>query len=141
MRAQPAAGEDLALHLSPGLLDTAGGKTTLLGTLSSVAALLAACSCCVLPLALAAIGASTGVSATASALGPLRWPLTGLSVVMVALSWLILIRQRRLARRCPYRRDKRTSSAMVFALGLATATTVLALSWSAVEPSVMRILL
>lgn len=137
-----ATGQDLALQLlSPGRLGTAGGKTTFLGTLSSVSALLAACSCCILPLALAAIGVSTSLSSAASALGPFRWPLTAFSVVMVALSWLILIRQRRLARSCPSQRIGRTSGAMIAALIVATAMTLLALSWNAVEPSVMRFLL
>lgn len=142
VRAHMAVGQDLALqHLPVGRLDSAGGKTTFLGTLSSVSALLAACSCCILPLALAATGASTSLSSAASALGPLRWPLTAFSVAMVTLSWLILIRQRRLARNCPSQRSARTRGVMVIALSAATAITFLALSWSAVEPTVMRILL
>ena len=49
---------------------------SVLAALTSFGAVLAAASCCVLPLALAAMGVGAGVSSTFAALMPLRWPLT-----------------------------------------------------------------
>lgn len=133
--------EGLAIEAAAsGRRGTAGGKSTMLGMMSSVGALLAACSCCILPLALAAFGMSTGIASSFSALAPLRWPLTIFSVLMVASSWLILLGRRRRAPACMSLGSSGNRSAMA-ALALATATTFLALSWSLFEPAVMRALL
>lgn len=110
--------------------------------LSSVGAVLAACSCCILPMALAGIGLSTGLGSTVSHLGPLRWPLTGLSVLMLAVSWLVVIRdsQRKCGCSTPtlsrwLRRPK------IVMLIVASVFTLLAASWSAFEPALMRAML
>ena len=58
-----------------------------LGALASLAAVLAAASCCVLPLALAALGLGAGLSSNFAALIPLRWPLTATSLIGLAAGW------------------------------------------------------
>lgn len=136
-------GQDMAhQQLSSDPFRTAGGKTTFLGTLSSVGAVLAACSCCILPMALAGIGVSTGLGSALSPLGPFRWPLTAVSAVLVMLSWLLVIRQRRHAG--SYSGSKLRSwllTPRMLALSFATLTTLVAVFWSAFEPGVMRAML
>lgn len=109
---------------------------------SSVGAVLAACSCCILPMALAGIGLSTGLSSVLSPLGSLRWPMAALSVLMVAVSWFVVIRQRRQACGCSsldLRLWLRTPKILM--LLAASVFTLISLSWSAVEPALMRSML
>lgn len=137
------AGEEVAFHGLPRqALQSGAGKTTALSMLSSVGAVLAACSCCILPMALAGIGLSTGFSSVLSPLGPLRWPMVGVSVLMLALSWLVVIRQRRKA--CGYgttdvRNWLRTPKILM--LIVASLLTLIAVSWGAFEPALMRAML
>lgn len=119
-----------------------GNKTTLLSMFSSVGAVLAACSCCVLPMALAGVGLSTGLGAVFSPLGPLRWPMAALSVLMLAASWLVVIRHRRQA--CGYgAMDVRSwlLTPKIVMLMIATLLTLVAVSWGAFEPALMRAML
>ena len=76
-------------------LNAGAGKTTLLSMISSLGAVLAACSCCILPMALAGLGVSAGLGSFVSPLGPMRWPITAFAAIAVAASWLIVVRQRR----------------------------------------------
>lgn len=62
-----------------------------LGALASVGALFSAAACCILPLALAAIGVG---SAGLSSVVPLHWPLTVAAVAAVAAGWFFYIRKR-----------------------------------------------
>ncbi len=119
-----------------------GAKTTLMSMLSSVGAVLAACSCCILPMALAGLGLSTGFGSVLTAIGPLRWPMAGLSVLMLIISWLVVIRQRQKACGCGaphvglWLRTPR-----VLMLMMATVLTLIAVSWGAFEPALMRAML
>lgn len=118
------------------------GRTTFMSMISSVGAVLAACSCCVLPMALAGVGLSAGLSTSLSSLGSLRWPMTAFSVVAVTASWLIILRQRRLEVGCA----SRTSLAWllrprIIALVVATILTLVAIAWSFIEPTMMNALM
>src|SRR3546814_3210137 len=73
--------ETLAASASPRRADAG---LSALAALASFGAVLAAASCCVLPLALAALGVGAGLSSTFAARMPLRWPLTALSLVGLA---------------------------------------------------------
>jgi mercuric ion transport protein len=63
-----------------------------IGTLVSLAALFSAAACCVLPLALAAIGIGAGGLA---AVVPFHWPLTIGAALAVAAGWFLYVRKRR----------------------------------------------
>ncbi len=56
------------------------GKTTVVSVISSSAAVLAACSCCILPMVLVAAGLSASLSSVLAALGSLHWPMTAFSM-------------------------------------------------------------
>ena len=67
------------------------GKTTVVSIISSSAAVLAACSCCILPMVLVAAGLSASLSSVLAPLGSLHWPMTAFSMIAVAASWLIVV--------------------------------------------------
>ena len=75
------------------------GKTTVVSVISSSAAVLAACSCCILPMVLVAAGLSASLSSVLAPLGSLHWPMTAFSMIAVAASWLIVLRKYRHVRR------------------------------------------
>src|SRR3546814_2551251 len=62
------------------------------GVAASLAALFSAAACCVLPLALGAIGIGAGGLAV---LVPLHWPLTLAAGAAVSIGWLLDVRRRR----------------------------------------------
>src|SRR3546814_6598881 len=63
-----------------------------LGVAASLAALFSAAACCVLPLALGAIGIGAGGLAV---LVPLHWPLTLPPGAPVSIGWFLALRPRR----------------------------------------------
>lgn len=126
------------LHLaaSPRLGET---KTTFLSMISSTGAVLAACSCCILPMALAGIGLSAGLSTALSQLGSLRWPMTAFSVVAVFASWFMVWRQRQSDSSCvPLTALQWLLQPRIIALLMATIFTLIATSWSLFEPNLMK---
>lgn len=117
------------------------GRTTVVSMISSVGAVLAACACCILPMALAGIGLSAGLSTALSSLGLLRWPMTAFSVVAVAASWFIVLRQPRHEGDCA----SRTALAWllrprIIVLVVAIIFTLVAVAWSFIEPTMMNAL-
>ena len=136
-------GVEVALQgLPDDAMAAVGGGTTILRMLSIVGAALAACSCCILQMALAGIGLSTGLSSVLSPLGPLRWPMAALSVLMVAVSWFVVIRQRRQACGCrPSDLRQRLRTPKILMLLLASVFTFISLSWNAFDPALMRAML
>ena len=119
-----------------------GGKTTALSMLSSVGAVLAACSCSILPMALAGIGLSTGASSLVAPLGPLRWPMAALSVLMLAFSWIIVLRQHWQTCECGATHTRTwLRTPKILMLIVASLLTLLAVSWGAFEPALMRAML
>jgi mercuric ion transport protein len=110
------------------------------GVLASAGAVLAAASCCVLPLALAALGIGAGLSSTFEALMPMRWPLTALSLIGLATGWWAYTRRRRACaadRSCTVPLPSRATP-IVLAIG--TVLTVIALIWDRLEAPLMTAL-
>lgn len=79
---------------APSASRTGGAETGVaaVGTAASLTALFSAAACCVLPLALAAVGIGAGGLAQ---IVPFHWPLTIGAAVAVLVGWLIYARKRR----------------------------------------------
>lgn len=125
---------------SPARPHSADTKLSALGALASFGAVFAAASCCVLPLALAALGIGAGLSSTFAALMPLRWPLTMLAIVGLAAGWWFHIRRRRACaadRSCTVLPPSRATP-IVLASG--TVVTLVALLWDRFEAPLMKVL-
>ena len=113
---------------------------TMLGALAGFGAVFAAASCCVLPLALVGLGLGTGLSSTLTALMPLRWPLTALSILGLAAGWYFYARRRRacsLDRSCT---RSAPSRATPIVLTIGTALTAIARLWDRLEAPLMKAL-
>ena len=107
-----------------------------LGTASSLAALFSAMACCVLPLALGAVGVTFGGLAT---LVPYRWPLTIVALLAVAGGWVLYLRKRRACAAgggCAEAPGKAT----LVMLGLATVMAGISALWDFIEQPLMRAL-
>ena len=116
---------------------SAGGDrgAAVLGTAASFGALFSATACCVLPLALGAIGLGAGSLAT---LVPFHWPLTIIAVVAVAAAWLLYLRKRRACTR-----DARCAAptrATFVMLCISTVLVAISAGWSFIEAPLMRLL-
>lgn len=125
---------------SPVMPGRTGAGLTTLGALASLGAVLAAASCCVLPLALAALGIGAGLSSTFASLMPLRWPLTALSILGLAVGWWSYARRRKVCaadRSCTVPLPSRATP-IVLAVG--TALTMIALLWDRLEAPLMQAL-
>ena len=117
-----------------------GAGLTALGAIASFGAVLAAASCCVLPLALAALGIGAGLSSTFASLMPLRWPLTVLSILGLAAGWWSYARRRRACaadRSCTMPLPSRATPIL---LTVGTILTVIALLWDRLEAPLMKAL-
>ena len=111
------------------------GKTAFVSVISSSAAVLAACSCCILPLVLAAAGLSASLSSILS----LHWPMTALSMIAVAASWLIFLRKYRRKCHCDSQAaHKWFLNPQIIMLLVATALTFIAAAWGLFEPTLMK---
>lgn len=129
--------ETLASPVTP---PRTGAGLTAFGTVASFGAVLAAASCCVLPLALAALGVGVGLSSTFALLMPLRWPLTALSILVLAAGWWSYARRRRACaadRSCTVPLPSRATPIL---LAVGTALTVVALLWGRLEAPLMKAL-
>lgn len=127
---------------SPRDASRGGGKTTAVSMLSSVGAVFAACSCCILPMVLVGLGLSTTLSSFITPVGQFRWPLVAVSVLLVAVSWLMVIRKHRQdcdGRWVDTRRFLRSPETIM--LLVASVLTLVAATWSAFEPALMRAML
>ena len=123
---------------APPLSERADGRLSALGTVAGFGAVLAAASCCVLPLALAAFGAGAGFSSTFAALIPLRWPLTLLSLFGLAAGWWTYLRRRKACavdQSCTLPMPSRSTSVMLVA---GSALTLVALAWDWMEAPLMN---
>lgn len=113
---------------------------SVLGALASFGAVLAAASCCVLPLALAALGMGAGLSSTFAALMPLRWPLTALSLMGLAIGWWTYLRRRRACAADQACTVPLPSRGTPIVLMIGTALTLIALIWDRLEALLMEAL-
>lgn len=108
-----------------------------IGALTSVGALFSAAACCILPVALAAIG--VGASGL-TAFVPFHWPLTIAALVAVAAGWLIYARKRKAcASDTACSAAPPTRSTLVL-LCLATALVTISACWTFIEAPLMRAL-
>ena len=115
------------------------GKTTVVSIISSSAAVLAACSCCILPMVLVAAGLSASLSSVLAPLGSLHWPMTAFSVIAVAASWLIVLRKYRRKCHCdPQVAHKWFLNPQIIMLLVATALSFIAAAWGLFEPTLMK---
>lgn len=76
----------------PAVFEAPDRGAAAIGTVAGAGALLSAAACCVLPLALAAIGIGAGGLA---AIVPLHWPMTIAAGLAVAVGWFLYLRKRR----------------------------------------------
>lgn len=123
---------------SPATPRRADAALSAIGALASFGAVFAAASCCVLPLALAALGMGAGLSSTFATLMPLRWPLTALSLVGLAAGWWAYARRRRACaadRSCTVPLPSRATPIM---LAIGSALTLIALIWDRLEAPLMK---
>ena len=115
------------------------GKTTVVSIISSSAAVLAACSCCILPMVLVAAGLSASLSSVLAPLGSLHWPMTAFSMIAVAASWLIFLRKYRRKCHCDSQAaHKWFLNPQIIMLLVATALTFIAAAWGLFEPTLMK---
>lgn len=106
-----------------------------LGTAASFGALFSAAACCVLPLALGALGVGAGGLA---AVVPYHWPLTMFAIAAVATAWLLYLRKRRACAR-----DARCATptrATFVMLCVSTILVAISAGWSFIEAPLMRLL-
>lgn len=129
--------ETLGAPASPSRADAG---LSAISALASFGAVLAAASCCVLPLALAALGIGAGLSSTFDALMPLRWPLTVLSLLGLAAGWWAYARRRKACaadRSCTLALPSRATPIV---LTIGTALMVIALMWDRLEAPLIKAL-
>lgn len=109
-----------------------------IGTVAGAGALFSAAACCVLPLALAALGVGTGAL---SAFVPFHWPMTIAAAAAVTVGWVLHFRKRRACASdtsCAVSAPNRTTVVM---LSFATLFVALAALWpSYLEGPLMALL-
>lgn len=108
-----------------------------LGTAASFGALFSAAACCVLPLALAAMGVSAGGLAVVV---PFHWPLTLAAMVAVATAWLLYLRKQRACARDASCATAPPTRATFIMLCIATVFVTISALWSFIEAPLMRLL-
>lgn len=107
------------------------------GAVAGFGALFSAAACCVLPLALGALGIGAGGLAV---FVPLRGPLTIVSIVVLAAGWLLYLRKQRNCAQDASCRNAPPSRLTFLLLLAATALVALSSAWSYIEASLMRVL-
>lgn len=125
---------------APSIDNEAAGPLAALGGIAGLGAV-AAASCCVLPLALAAVGAGGAVFSGHELLIAYQPYILGGAVALVAGAWLVFFWRRRRAATCAVDgacARPRTSRRTAVALGLATLSVKLAAVWTFVEPVLLR---
>ena len=109
-----------------------------MGTVAGAGALFSAAACCVLPLALAALGVGAGGLA---AFVPFHWPMTIVAAVAIAVGWLLYLRRRRACARDESCTIALPSRATLIMLSLATVFVALSALWpSYLEKPLMNLL-
>lgn len=122
---------------APGITANADRGVATLGTLASIGALFSAAACCILPLALAAIGVG---SAGLSSVVPFHWPLTIAAIVAVAAGWLFYLRKRNVCVRDAACTTQRPAKSTFVLLCVATVFVTISAGWPFIEAPLMRAL-
>lgn len=127
---------DGTTRLAP--FEAADRPVAAIGTIAGAGALFSAAACCVLPLALAAIGTGAG---GLSLFVPFHWPMTVAAAVAVAAGWVLHLRRRRACAagaECAVSPPGRATPVMLFA---ATVFVLLSALWpSYLETPLMNLL-
>ena len=108
-----------------------------LGVLAGFGGLFSATACCVLPLALGALGIGAGGLA---AVVPFHWPLTIAALMAVGAGWFLYLRKRQACARdgqCTVAPPSRTTFVL---LCLATSFVTISALWGYIEQPLMRAL-
>ena len=108
-----------------------------LGTMASIGALFSAAACCILPLALAAVGVG---SAGLSSVVPFHWPLTIAAIVAVAAGWLFYLRKREACVRDARCTNPPPAKSTLVLLCAATLFVTISACWPFIEAPLMRAL-
>lgn len=122
---------------APRFASNADRGVATLGTLASVGAVFSAAACCILPLALAAIGVG---SAGLSSVVPFHWPLTIAAIVAVVAGWIFYLRRRQACVRdstCMTAPPAKSTFVLLF---VATVFVTISAGWSLIEAPLMRAL-
>ena len=122
---------------APGITANADRSVATLGTLASIGGLFSAAACCILPLALAAIGVG---SAGLSSVVPFHWPLTIAAMVAVAAGWFFYLRKRRACLRDPSCATPRPAKSTFVVLCVGTVFVTISAGWPFIEAPLMRAL-
>lgn len=134
MRTQITYSAEPATPRAPTIADR---DVAAVGTVASIAALFSAAACCILPLALAALGVG---SAGLSSVVPFHWPMTIVAMTAIAAGWLFYARRRSACTRdatCTTAPPARSTFRL---LCVATAIVTISASWSFIEAPLMRAL-
>ena len=107
-------------------LDRASRGVAGLGMFAGLGGLTSAAACCVLPLALGALGTSMGGLA---AIVPFHWPLTIVAALAVAAGWLLYWRRRRACAADASCSVAPPARATLWMLGVATLLVALSAIW------------
>lgn len=107
------------------------GKVTVAAAVTAGGAVLACAACCVLPLALPAIGLA-GAGAFLAALGSIYRLLTVLGAGLVVLAWLWVMRS-------SHKSGKRSSPSTIRWLIVATVLALIAALWPWIEALALRL--
>ena len=121
----------------PAAFEAADKGAANLGVLAGFGALFSATACCVLPLAMGALGIGVGGLA---AVVPFHWPLTIAALVAVAAGWFLYLSKRQA---CVGDRDCAVappSRATFVLLCLATSFVTISALWGYIEQPLMRAL-
>lgn len=109
-----------------------------IGTVAGAGALFSAAACCVLPLALAALGVGAGGLA---AFVPFHWPMTIAAAVAIAVGWWLYLKRRRACARDASCTTALPTRATLLMLSLATVFVALSALWpSYLEKPLMNLL-
>ena len=121
----------------PAAFEAADKGAANLGVLAGFGALFSATACCVLPLALGALGIGAGGLA---AVVPFHWPLTIAALVAVAVGWFPYLRKRRACASEGECAVSPPSRATFVLLCLATSFVTVSALWGYIEQPLMRAL-
>ena len=118
-------------------LEDSDRRIATLGAVASFGAFFSAAACCVLPLALGAVGLGAG---GLSAIVPFHWPLTIAAIAAVAAGWFLYLRKRRACVGGGSCTAAAPSRATFVTLCAATAFVIVSAFWGLVEAPLMRLL-
>lgn len=132
MRAENTYSPEPAAPRAPGNADR---RFAAVGTVASIGALFSAAACCILPLALAALGVG---SAGLSFVVPFHWPMTIVAMIAVAAGWLFYARRRQACARDAACTTAPPTESTFRLLCIATAIVTISALWSFIEAPLMR---